>query len=368
LAIEDNSAGLEHIQASHQDMNAATECDLAPAAAAWEAQIVSVYGRANPSVVNITSRGIVNAFRQIAPQEGTGSGFVYDDEGHIVTNYHVVEGAQELLVTLTTGETLEARLVGADAANDLAILHVDAQGDLPAPLTLADSDQLQVGQTTIAIGNPFGLEGTLTTGVVSALRRVIESPQDQRFIGEVIQTDAATNPGNSGGPLLDLQGRVIGINSQIVSASGSSSGVGFAISSNTIARVVPELVATGNYRHPWLGVKLLPLSSRTSAAIRDTGVSVPVESGLLIIDIVPGSPAEKAGLSGGGTVHRVGNYDLPLGGDVITAINGETVTSYEDLTVYLETETSVGDTVQLTAFIDGAERTLEVTLEERPGA
>jgi len=333
---------------------------------ALESQIIAVYEAVSPAVVNITSRSYTyDMFMRAVPQEGTGSGFVYDTQGHIVTNYHVIENAEELLVTLANGQVYEAQIVGTDPSNDLAVIRIDAGADLPAPVALGDSDQLRVGQFVLAIGNPFGLEQTLTTGVVSALGRVIESP-DGRFIGEAIQTDAAINPGNSGGPLLDLEGRVIGVNSQIISTSGTSSGVGFAVSVNTVRRVVPELIARGYYPHPWLGTEMLTLTPATAKVLREAGMNVPVDSGLLVIETVPGGPADKAGIRGGDRVVRIGRYRVPLGGDIITAVNGQAVEDFQDLTVYLETETVVGDTVELTIIRDGAEQTVSVTLEERP--
>ncbi|MBC7252284.1 MAG: trypsin-like peptidase domain-containing protein [Anaerolineae bacterium] len=333
---------------------------------ALESQIIAVYEAVSPAVVNITSRSYTyDMFMRAVPQEGTGSGFVYDTQGHIVTNYHVIENAEELLVTLANGQVYEAQIVGTDPSNDLAVIRIDAGADLPAPVVLGDSDQLRVGQFVLAIGNPFGLEQTLTTGVVSALGRVIESP-DGRFIGEAIQTDAAINPGNSGGPLLDLEGRGIGVNSQIISTSGTSSGVGFAVSVNTVRRVVPELIARGYYPHPWLGTEMLTLTPATAKVLREAGMNVPVDSGLLVIETVPGGPADKAGIRGGDRVVRIGRYRVPLGGDIITAVNGQAVEDFQDLTVYLETETVVGDTVELTIIRDGAEQTVSVTLEERP--
>jgi len=339
--------------------------DLEPANA-LESQIIAVYEAVSPAVVNITSRSYTyDMFMRAIPQEGTGSGFVYDTQGHVVTNYHVIENAEELLVTLANGQVYEAQIVGADPSNDLAVIRIDAGPDLPAPVALGDSDQLRVGQFVLAIGNPFGLEQTLTTGVVSALGRVIESP-DGRFIGEAIQTDAAINPGNSGGPLLDLEGRVIGVNSQIISTSGTSSGVGFAVSVNTVRRVVPELIARGYYPHPWLGTEMLTLTPATAKVLREAGMNVPVDSGLLVIETVPGGPADKAGIKGGVHVVRIGRYRVPLGGDIITAVNGQTVEDFQDLTVYLETETVVGDTVELIIIRNGAEQTVAVTLAERP--
>jgi S1-C subfamily serine protease len=291
---------------------------------------------------------------------------VYDPEGHIVTNYHVVENAEELLVTLAGGQVYEAELVGTDPTNDLAVIRIDAGANLPEPVALGDSDKLRVGQFVLAIGNPFGLQQTLTTGVVSALGRVIESPEDSRFIGEAIQTDAAINPGNSGGPLLDLRGRVIGVNSQIISPSGASSGIGFAVSANAVRRVVPELIEQGYYPHPWLGTQMLPLTPSTAKAFRDAGMNVPVDAGLLVIEAVKGAPADKAGIRGGSRVVRIGRYQMPLDGDIIIAIDGEPINDLQELMVYLEAQTTVGDTVELTIIRDGKERAVQVTLEERP--
>jgi S1-C subfamily serine protease len=301
-----------------------------------------------------------------APQEGTGSGFVYDTEGHIVTNYHVIENADELLVTLADGQVYKAEVVGSDPTNDLAVIRLTTDADLPAPLVLGDSDNLQVGQFVVAIGNPYGLQRTLTTGVVSALGRVIESPQANEFIGEAIQTDAAINPGNSGGPMLDLHGRVIGINSQIISPSGASAGIGFAVSANTVQRVVPKLIAQGYYPHPWLGVETLSLSSSITAMLKEAGVDVGADSGVLVLDTTARGPAARAGIRGGSQYVRLGRYQLPVGGDVIVALNGEPIHDLQDLTVYLETKTTVGDSVQVTVLRDGQEVKLPVTLAEQP--
>ncbi|HIQ02314.1 MAG TPA: PDZ domain-containing protein, partial [Anaerolineales bacterium] len=331
-----------------------------------EAQVEAVYDRAAPAVVNITTRIIAyDFFMQPIPQEGgSGSGFLYDAEGHIVTNYHVVENAESVSVALANGEVYEAEIVGTDPSTDLAVLRIEAE-NLPDPIPLGDSDQLRVGQFVVAIGNPFGQEGTLTVGVISALGRIIESP-DGRFIGEAIQTDAAINPGNSGGPLLDLQGRVIGVNSQIISPSRASAGIGFAVSSNTVCRVVPQLIAHGRYPHPWLGVYLAPFDAEGARLLREAGMEVPVDEGLLVTQVAPASPAEEAGIQGAARVVRFGRYRLPLGGDIITAINGEPVAGFKELTVYLETETQVGDTVEVTLIRDGQEMTVKVTLAERP--
>jgi S1-C subfamily serine protease len=332
-----------------------------------ESRIIATYAAASPSVVNVTSLTYVYyRFLGSIPQEGTGSGFVYDTSGHIVTNYHVIQGADQLMVTLASGNTYVATVVGTDPSSDLAIIRIDAGASLPRPLALGDSSQLRVGQSVIAIGTPFGLEQTLTTGVVSALGRVIESAEANQFIGEAIQTDAAINPGNSGGPLLDLDAEVVGVNSQILSTSGSSAGIGFAISSNTVRRVVPTLIATGTYPHPWLGIQTLDLDPLTVTLLRQAGMTLTVSSGVLVTGFDSNSPAKAAGLQSGSQLVRFGQYLLPIGGDVIVAVNGASVKSMGDLTVYLEEKAAIGDSVQLTVVRSGTERTISVRLVARP--
>ena len=351
----------------------------------FENDIVHLYESAHASVVNITNRGYTtDQFMQAVPQEGTGSGFIYDDQGHIVTNFHVVENAQELIVTLADGSNHPAELVGQDPSMDLAVIRMQldnsgtgtvaqtgtvsgttAIGTLPPPLPLAEPNTQRVGQFVVAIGNPFGLQGTLTVGVISSLGRIIQSP-DGRFIGEAIQTDAAINPGNSGGPLMDLDGQVIGVNSQIISPSGSSAGIGFAIPIATVRRVVPQLIAQGRYVHPYLGVQTLDIGPNQAEFLRQSGMQVPVDQGLLVVDVVPGGPAEQAGILGGNQNVQVGSYELPIGGDIITAIGDKPVASLQDLTVYLEDQTSVGDTITVTLVRDGQLQKIDVTLAERP--
>jgi len=341
--------------------------DEAGAANALEEQVIAVYETVGLSVVNITNRSVAyDAFMQPVPQEGSGSGFVYDTEGHIVTNFHVIEGADLLLVTLADGQEYEAVLVGQDPTNDLAVIRIEAGDALPRPVLLADSDQVRVGQFVAAIGNPFGLEQTLTVGVISALGRIIQSPEEDRFIGEAIQTDAAINPGNSGGPLLDLQGRVIGVNSQIISPSRANAGIGFAVSSNTVRRVAPDLIARGYYPHPWLGISSYPLSARSAEAFRQAGMDVPVERGLLVLEAVSGGPAAQAGVLGGDRIVRFGRVSFPLDGDILTAIDEQVLQTGRDLTMYLDTRAEIGQKVQLTIIRDGQEMRLEATLGERP--
>jgi S1-C subfamily serine protease len=337
------------------------------AAQAVETQLISVYQVVSSAVVNITSRDYVYGwFRQPISQEGTGSGFVYDSEGHIITNYHVIEGAEEFDVTLASGEVYAARVVGADPSNDLAVIRIDADDQLPAALALGDSSQLRVGQFVLAIGNPFGLQQTLTTGVISALGRVIESPDDAGFIGEAIQTDAAINPGNSGGPLLDLQGRVIGVNSQIISTSGASAGIGFAVSSNTVRRVVPQLIARGYFPHPWLGLDPAELTPAVASALRQVGADLPVDAGLLVINVANGGPAAEAGVRGGTRTVRISRYRIPVDGDIIIALDGKPISDLQGLTLYLESETVIGDTVELTILRIGQELVIPVQVQEQP--
>ncbi|WP_298406072.1 trypsin-like peptidase domain-containing protein [uncultured Chloroflexus sp.] len=329
-----------------------------------EAQIAAVYREAGPSVVNITSRSIsYDFFFNPVPRQGSGSGFFYDTLGHIITNYHVIADANELQVTLADGRTVPAQIAGSDPSNDLAVIKVDLPANEIRPLPIGDSTQVYVGQFVLALGNPFGLERTLTFGIVSALGRVIESP-NQRFIGEVIQSDVAINPGNSGGPLLDLSGRVIGVNSAILSPSGANAGIGFAISARTVQRVVPVLIREGRYPHPSLGVRVIELTPQRAALFERAGMRLPVTQGLLIAELVADGPAARAGLRGPNRLGRVGNWNLPIGGDVIVSINGRSITTTQELLVYLETETKVGETVQVTFIRDGREQTLPVTLAE----
>jgi S1-C subfamily serine protease len=346
--------------------------DSAEGTAGWaalEERVIGIYESVAPSVVNVTGLTYVrNPFYGGTTEEGTGSGFVYDALGHIITNYHVIEGTYAQIVTLPSGEEYEAEIVGADPGNDLAVLRIDAGSELPASLALADSDELRVGQFVLAIGTPFGLEQTLTTGIVSALGRVIQGTEDDEFIGEAIQTDAAINPGNSGGPLLDLDGEVIGVNSQILSTSGSSAGVGFAISSNTVRRVVPQLIANGTYAHPWIGVEGVDLNAYTVAVFEEIGAQLPTDEGVLVVGFDSGSPAEAAGLREGNRTIRYGWYRIPVGGDVIIAVDGLPVAGMADLTVYLETKTSIGDTVELTINRNGTEFTLPVLVAEQPAS
>ncbi|HOU25063.1 MAG TPA: trypsin-like peptidase domain-containing protein, partial [Anaerolineae bacterium] len=276
----------------------------------------------------------------------------------------VVADADEVSISFSDGRRYPAQVVGQDPATDLAVLKVDADS-IPPPLPIADSDRLRVGQFVVAIGNPFGLESTLTLGIISALGRVIESPNG-RFIGEAIQTDAAINPGNSGGPMLDLLSQVIGVNSQIISPSGASAGIGFAISANTVRRVVPALISKGRYPHPYLGVNILPITKDVRQVLEQAGMAIPVEKGIIVMSVVRGGPADLGGIVGGSRVVRIGRTDVPLGGDIITALNDTPITSGQDLTLFLDTKTVVGDVITVTLLRAGRQLKLPVTLQERP--
>ena len=320
---------------------------------AEEQLFIELYERVSPSVVHI-------AVTTDSPSGGgTGSGFVLDAQGHVVTNNHVIEDAERILVRFADDTIAEAKLVGTDADSDLAVIQVDVPSDLLKPVELGDSDALRVGQRAIAIGNPFGLEQTMTTGIVSALGRVVM--QDSGFsLPQLIQTDAAINPGNSGGPLLDSQGRVIGVNTLIFSQSGVNSGVGFAVPVNTVKRVVPSLTETGRYADPWLGITGMSITPLAAEAL-----DLPVEQGVLVQDVVKDGPSDKAGLRGSDRQVEFEGTLLNTGGDIIVAIDNAEVQDMDDLIIHLA-DTRVGQKVTLTVLRDGRERTVEVTLEERP--
>ncbi len=331
--------------------------------------LVELYRRVNPAVVSIEVAG-QHPDVEGAPESdenipfGQGSGFLYDDQGHIVTNNHVVEDASAFQVRFSDGSVIEARLIGRDPGSDLAVLKVDTLPEGAAPLALADLRQVEVGQTAIAIGNPFGLQNTLTVGVVSGLGRSLSGPLSERGnfrIPNVIQTDAAINPGNSGGPLLNIRGEVIGVNTAIRSESGVFEGVGYAVPSNALTRVVPALIEQGSYEHPWLGVAMREVDPLLA---RHFGLAA--QQGVLITEVQNGSPAEDAGLRGGTRSGDYGGFPVVYDGDIVTAINGQTVRSGDELVSYLELETSVGDVVTLTVLRDGDEQQLDVTLGRRP--
>ncbi|MCR4414274.1 MAG: trypsin-like peptidase domain-containing protein [Thermoguttaceae bacterium] len=320
---------------------------------------IAVYENVNRSVVNITTRGYRGdrfLFVEI-PSEGEGSGSVIDQQGHLVTNSHVVEGAQEIQVTLFNSKTYEARLVGIDPGTDIAVLRINAPADELYPVRFGDSSRLRVGQRVFALGNPFGLERTLSTGIISSLDRWLPSRRKARTIKQIIQIDAAINPGNSGGPLLDSRGRMIGMNTAIASKTGTSAGVGFAIPINTIARVVPQLIRTGRVIRPETGI----------ARVYET------EHGLLIDTLTPGGPAERAGLQGprvvrrqkrqGPIVYEYRQIDRNAA-DLIVGVDGKPIRTADEFLDLVESK-QPGDTVTLSIVRAG--RQIEVPLRLEAG-
>lgn len=323
--------------------------------------LIDLYKRANPAVVNITVYGLQDS--NIIPM-GQGSGFVFDREGDIVTNAHVVHGGEQFDISFWDGTIRTANIVGIDLNSDLAVVKVDQLPEAIEPLTLGQMEGVQVGQTVVAIGNPFGLDGTLTRGIVSAVGRTI--PALTPFsIPKAIQTDAPINPGNSGGPLLNLDGEVIGINAQIETngENQANSGVGFAIPVSIVQRVVPELINNGSYEWAWLGVSGGNLSPLTADAMK-----LPVEKGAYLSDIIAGGPAEKAGLRGSEKTLTVNGRVFLVGGDVITAINGSAINSFDDLLIYIALETSPGEEVLLTVYRNEKPQEIPVILEPRPSS
>jgi len=323
-----------------------------------EALTMQVYEKANPSVVHITSKVIaMDFFGSVYPREGTGSGFVIDKQGHIVTNNHVVENAETIEVTLLDGTIVEAEIVGADPLSDLAVIRVDVDPSALHPIDTSYSGELKVGQRAIAIGNPFGLDRTLTSGVISSLGRSLQVARG-RIIFDVIQTDAAINPGNSGGPLLNSHGQLIGVNTAI---RAGAENIGFAISLTTLRRVVPELVKNGYYAHPWLGV--MGYSVFPELARR---LELPVEQGVLIAQVAEDGPAALGGLQGGSREAVLGNTRLLVGGDIITEIDGVPIDGNATLIEFLETQTRVGQKVEVRFYRSDGARSTAVTLGERP--
>ncbi len=327
-----------------------------------ERRVVAVYERVAPSVVNINTQILRRGFFfQVFPEEGAGSGFVLDREGHILTNFHVVKGAASIEVTLGEDRIFPAQLVGADPRTDLAVLRIDAPRELLVPVELGSSANLRVGQRAIAIGNPFGqFSRTLTIGAISALNRTLEG-QDGRPISGIIQTDAAINRGNSGGPLLDSSGRVIGITTAIFSPTGGNVGVGFAVPVDTIKRVLPDLLALGYYRHPFLGVRYAYRITPTLAQALD----LPVDSGLLLVQLYPDSPLDRAGVRGAQHQVVLRGQRFYVGGDILVAIDGQPVRSLEELQIQIE-EYRVGDSVTVALLRGDEPFQVVVTLDPEP--
>jgi S1-C subfamily serine protease len=322
---------------------------------AEEQNNISVYRKNIDSVVNITSRAVTfDFFYGLTPQEGQGSGFIIDKEGHVLTNYHVIADARTVEVTLHNRKKYRATVVGTDRSHDLAVIQIKGPG--LTPMVLGDSRNLLVGQKVYAIGNPFGLSGTMTNGIISSIRPVQEP--DGMQIDEAIQTDAAINPGNSGGPLLNWRGEVIGINTLIASNVGQSAGIGFAIPVNTAKAVLNDLMTLGRVRRPALGVRTIPITPELADQM-----GLPADRGLLIVQVVSGGAAERAGLRGGTERAFIGNIPITLGGDLIVAIDGQEVQDQQDLSQVMNSHRA-GDTVRITIYRAKKKMDVSVTLGE----
>jgi len=336
-----------------------------PSVATDEKNNEEVYQAMSPGVVNVTSTSIVQDWFEAYQSGGSGSGSILDKQGHILTNYHVVKGpdkiyADKLEVTLSNNHKYKAQVIDSDPDNDLALIKIDAPREDLTTIPLGESKGLRVGQKVLAIGNPFGFDRTLTTGIVSGLARPIRSEMTGKLIEGVIQTDAAINPGNSGGPLLNSRGQMIGINTMIYSPSGGSIGIGFAVPVDTAKRIVSDILQYGRVRKPDLGIESLTVNARLANAL-----DLPVNEGVMVIGLVTGATAEKAGLKGPTNEVQIGRYVIPIGGDIIVGIDGQKISSRDDLDRALNNK-NVGDTVQVEVMRGKGRTTLTVQLAELP--
>ena len=320
--------------------------------------LADLFAKSDDGVVQV----IVRTSNDTSGGRDLGSGIVYDLNGHIITNNHVVKNATKITVTFHEGESYTATIVGTDPFADLAVIKVNANPSFLHPLTLGDSSKLRIGESVAAIGSPFGLSGSVTSGIVSQVGRLLETPDTASFsIPDVIQTDTAINPGNSGGPLLDMQGRVIGINTAIQSSTGEFSGIGFAIPSNTIKKIVPAIIQNGHFKHPWIGISGISIDPYLSDIL-----ALPVSNGFMIEDIVMQSPAGRAGLHGYTNTTTVDGVKYKVGGDIIIGIDNQQVRKLEDILNYLQEEKSVGDKITLKILRNGHTSNFDLILEERP--
>lgn len=318
--------------------------------------LIQIFERAETGVVRVN----IQRSEDVATTNGVGSGFVFDKNGHIITNAHVVENSDKVVVTFLDGRSYNAEVIGIDPSTDISVIRVDADSSLLKPLLIGDSSNLKVGMQVAAIGNPFGLSGSMTSGIVSALGRLL--PQESGFsIPDVIQTDAAINPGNSGGPLLNSRGEVVGINTAIQSATGEFTGVGFAIPSNTIAKIVPKLISDGTYHHPWVGIAGRDINPDLAKVLHLTDAR-----GFLIVNVVEGSPADKAGLKGSSETKEIDGIEYLIGGDVVLSVDGNVVRKIDDILIHLQRYKSVGDEMVLEILRDGRVTNIVVKLDERP--
>ncbi|HEX5732413.1 MAG TPA: trypsin-like peptidase domain-containing protein [Blastocatellia bacterium] len=330
-----------------------------PTVATDEQNNIEIYRAISPGVVNITSKGYRRNMFGVYPTEGSGSGAIIDEQGHILTNFHVVQGARELEVQVES-DKYPARLIGTDPDNDLAIIKINAPRGNLTLVKLGSSQGLQVGQKVLAIGNPFGLQRTLTTGVISGLERPIQSPRTGRTIEGAIQTDASINPGNSGGPLLNARGEMIGINTQIISPNEGSVGIGFAVPVDTAKKIIPDLIAKGYVAYPWLGISSVPVNARMASEYQ-----LPVQEGILVGNVYRGSGAAAAGLRGTVMRQTFMGTEVEQIGDIIVAIDGQPIKNSSDLQRVLKNK-QAGQTVQVQLLRQDRQMKIDVRLTERP--
>ena len=332
------------------------EINIAIIAESKTLSLIEIFEKAEPGVVRVNTQN-----NQTENEVGgVGSGFVFDKKGHIITNAHVIDDATKTIVTFLDGRSYNAEIVGVDESTDIGVIKVSADLKLLHPLSLGDSANLKVGETITAIGNPFGLSGSMTSGIISQMGRLL--PSDSGFsIPDVIQTDAAINPGNSGGPLLNMRGEIVGINTAIQSTTGEFTGVGFAIPSQTVAKIVPTLISEGEYKHPWIGISGKDIDPDTAnvLGLKDT-------LGFLIITVVEDSPAFDAGLIGSNETIEVEGREYPVGGDIITAVDGMDVRKIDDILIHLQRVKTVGDEMVLEILRDNRTTDITIILQERP--
>ena len=347
----DNNGAVRNVSLAARDASLSSD----------EVNNVRIYREASPAVANVLTKATEYDFwMDPVPVEGAGSGFVIDTKGYILTNFHVVQGANSIEVVLGDQTHYAAKFIGADQRNDVALIKIEPKGKTLVALSLGDSAALQVGQKVLAIGNPFGFQSTLTTGVVSALGRTVQTSQTT-FIDEAIQTDAAINRGNSGGPLINSHGEVIGINSAIYTPSGTTAGIGFAIPINTARRIAHDLITDGRVHQAFLGVETIPINESFAEAL-----GLPAQEGLLVQTTTRGGPAAEAGIKGGDRVAQAGMRRFYIGGDVLTAIDGQKIASPLDVNLVLNKKRP-GDEVTVRLFRGGKPLDVKVKLAERPG-
>ena len=318
--------------------------------------LIEIFEKSEPGVVRVNTQ----RNQTINDVGGVGSGFVFDKKGHIITNAHVIDDSTKTVVTFLDGRSYNAEIIGIDQYTDIGVIKVNADLKLLQPLTLGDSSNLQVGEPITAIGNPFGLSGSMTSGIISQMGRLLPSGSGYS-IPDVIQTDAAINPGNSGGPLLNMRGDIVGINTAIQSTTGEFTGVGFAIPSQTVAKIVPTLISEGEYNHPWIGI-----SGRDIDPDMANVLGLKDALGFLIITVVEDSPASDAGLIGSDKMIEVDSREYPVGGDIILAVDGIDVRKIDDILIHLQRVKTVGDEMNLEILRDGRTTNVTIVLQERP--